>query len=152
MLLELQTLASAADIRIRERNAKRAEECAQARTSNMFQQPPLPTVPPRPNFTTRQTPVTCANLPTRLIPLCPTFTPCPSFAPRDGSIPMEIDSQGRRHLTREENERRRKAGVCTYCSQPGHTNWRCPTAPPAAWKIAAIEVQDDTEEKETAGE
>jgi len=53
---------------------------------------------------------------------------------------MEIDAQGRRHITREENERRRRMGLCTYCAQPGHNNLSCPVAPPAAWKASALEI------------
>src|SRR5213075_1824213 len=98
-----------------------------------------PALPPKPNFATRPSVPPRSAIPPRQSivnhpQLVPTLSP-------DGTIPMEIDAQGRRHITREENERRRRTGVCTYCAQPGHNNLSCPVAPPAAWKTSALEVE-----------
>ena len=104
-----------------------------------------PTLPPKPNFATRPNVPSRPTIPPRQSianrpQLVPGRTSFPTSSP-DGTIPMEIDAQGRRHITREENERRRKAGLCTYCAQPGHNNLSCPFAPPAAWKTSALEVE-----------
>ena len=151
-LKELQALAVKYDICIQERNTERSLERAQrkgqalpptnnsARPSTYSQAPLHPAAQPtapRPNFGTRPT------LPLR--PSFPSHPPAagstPSAPSADGTTPMEIDAQGRRHITKEESERRRRLDLCSYCASPGHDNHRCPIAPPAPWKAAAIEVE-----------
>jgi len=127
MLEELQDFAVRLDSRLYDR---------QLQKHNLRANPALP---PKPNFATRPSVPSRPVIPPRQSvvnhpQLVPTLSP-------DGTIPMEIDAQGRRHITREENERRRRTGVCTYCAQPGHNNLSCPVAPPAAWKTSALEVE-----------
>ncbi len=117
-----------------------------------------PTLPPKPNFATRPNISPRPTiLPRQSVTNHPQLAPAgrasfPASSP-DGTIPMEIDAQGRRHITREENERRKRMGLCTYCAQPGHDNLSCPIAPPAAWKVSALEVEIQPEpEKDPAEE
>jgi len=156
-LKELQALTIKCDIRLQERNAERAVECNQAQNAGTTQPPAKPTYAPRPtaqptgpprattepqplaaskpNTGTRPTPAPHPNLTRPALP-----ARSPTTVQWDGSTPMELDTQGYRHITAEEKEHRRTGNLCLYCSQPGHVTRNCPFAPQMGWRTAAIEI------------
>jgi hypothetical protein len=120
---ELKELAIRLDARLYERRLERTN----ATRSIFTTRTPLNRLPPA-TTPVALPPMTTVNPPT------PTPTTNNLRVPShtsDGTVPMELDSQGAWHLTPAEKERRRLFRLCAYCGEKSHEALRCPVAPPA---------------------
>src|SRR5271169_6327542 len=138
-LKELQDLATKYDIRIQERNAERA---VGKNPSRPWNQTTVVKVTP--------TQTVLRPSPSTTRPVTTTTTPS-----TDGSTPMEIDTQGVRHITKDEKDRRWKENLCLYCGKGEHrisgcTEAKTAAARAAARKVTAIEVEIGAPENDSA--
>ena len=69
----------------------------------------------------------------------PSRTPSPAAGPstalatpaftQDGTVPMELDANGRWHLAASEKLRRKQLRLCDYCGADNHNVFNCPDKP-----------------------
>ena len=97
----------------------------------------------------------------------PPAQPAPSTAPTtpqtglrvpshttDGTVPMELDSNGVWRLAQSEKDRRKRLGLCDYCAAPDHAVASCPVCPPPSRRprlerraFLSVEVSPESSEK-----
>jgi hypothetical protein len=125
-LKELQDLATRIDARLYERLLEKKQGQSQA-TGSRNNLPPKPTPMAR---NPSQSSTFSGLIPTPSRTPSPA-TPLPSTpaATPDGTIPMELDANGRWHLTEGEKLRRKRLGLCDYCGSTKHNVFNCPDKP-----------------------
>jgi len=130
VLTELQNLAIRFDARQYERLLEKRQE--QPRASG-----PRNNLPPKPTPMSRNPSQlstssglipTPSHTPTPITITPSTMPTTPAFTP-DGTIPMELDTNGRWHLAASEKLRRKQLGLCDYCGSAAHNVYNCPDRP-----------------------
>lgn len=138
-LKELQTMSTRLDARARERKFEKEQE-SKSRNRNIAGGNNFP--PRREDGTFLPTkPAAWVPAP-RLTPVSVPVTTSPAPA-ADGSTPMELDSQRRVDISREEKDRCILENRCFECKIVGHSAKNCRTrlARLARLRVAALEIQ-----------
>lgn len=126
ILKELQDLATRVDARFYERLLEKKQGQSQAPGSR-YNLPPKPTPMSR-NLSQSSTSSGLVPTPLRTPSPATTTSATPAFT-SDGTIPMELDVNGRWHLAASEKLRRKQLGLCDYCGSAKHNVFNCPDKP-----------------------
>lgn len=126
VLTELQNLAIRIDARMYERLLEKRQE--QSRASGPRNNLPPKPIPMSRNPSQSSTSSGLIPTPSRTPTPITTAPTTPAFTP-DGTIPMELDANGRWHLAATEKLRRKQLRLCDYCGSAAHNVYNCPDKP-----------------------